>query len=196
MKQGGANEINWNLNSDRVAAQAALICSATPHIAHLVHAKEEFATRDVAGTAKIHPTSVNHRPARRAYWYVYHELRQAKAPYLYTTTAVSPLELALFADADSTVQSGSLYDHIWKAFGDDSWMFHADHWVPVVASIPSQKQSILRLRQMLMHDMLQQVALDPVSFAENEQYMDVIRYVLSALEQQRLAPLSERSKHL
>lgn len=195
----GPSEINWNLNSDRVAAQSALICSATPHIAHLVHAKEEFATRDVAGTAKIHPTSVNHRPARRAYWYVYHELRQGKAPYLYTTTAVSPLELALFADADSTMnsgpleQSGSLYEHIRKVFGDDSWMFHADHWVPVVASVPSQKESILRLRQMLMYDMLQQVALDPISFASNETYLEVVRYVLSALEQQRLPPLPERN---
>lgn len=196
---GGPNEIDWNLNSNRVAAQAALICAATPHIAHLVHAKEGFATRDVAGTAKIHPTSVNHRPSRRAYWYVYHELRQAKAPYLYTTTAVSPLELALFADADSLVrtgpnqQSGSLYEHIRKVFGDDSWMFHADHWVPVVASAPSQKETILRLRQMFMYDMLQQVALDPISFAKNEKYLEVVLYVLSALEQQRLPPQFERN---
>ena len=197
-----SSEINWNLNSNRVAAQAALICSATPHIAHLVHAKEGFATRDVAGTAKIHPTSVNHRPARRAYWYVYHELRQGKAPYLYTTTAVSPLELALFADADSLLrtgpneQSGSLYEHIRNVFGDDSWMFHADHWVPVVASIPLQKEAILRLRQMFMYDMLQQVALDPISFAKNEKYLEVVLYVLSALEQQRLPPPVERNIHL
>jgi HrpA-like RNA helicase len=195
----GPNEINWNLNSNRVATQAALICSATPHIAHLVHAKEGFSTRDVPGTAKIHPTSVNHRPARRAYWYVYHELRQAKAPYLYTTTAVSPLELALFADADSLLrmgpndQSGILYEHIKNVFGDDSWMFHADHWVPVVASIPSQKDTILRLRQMFMYDMLQQVALDPISFATNEKYFEVVLYVLSALEQQRLPPQAERN---
>lgn len=196
------NEINWNLNSNRVVAQAALICSATPHVAHLVHAKEGFATRDVPGTAKIHPTSVNHRVARRAYWYVYHELRQAKAPYLYTTTAVSPLELAHFADADSLLrtgpneQSGSLYQHIRQVFGDDSWMFHADHWVPVVASIPSQKDTILRLRQMLMFDMLQQVALDPISFAKNEKYLEVVLYVLSALEQQRLPPQAERKIHI
>lgn len=198
-ERGSGEAHNWNLNSNRVAAQAALICSATPHIAHFVHSKEEsFATRDAAGTAKIHPISVNHRPTRRAYWYVYHELRQAKAPYLYTTTAVSPLELALFADADSLARAGpndqsdSPYKHIYEVFGDDSWMFHADHWVPVVASIPSQKEAILRLRQMLMYDMLQQVALDPISFAKNEKYMEVVLYVLSALEQQRLPPQNER----
>jgi HrpA-like RNA helicase len=199
---GAPIEINWNLNSDRVAAQAALICSATPHIAHLVHGKEMFSTRDAAATAKIHPTSVNHRPARRAYWYVYHELRQAKAPYLYTTTAVSPLELALFADADllsrtgPTQQSGSFYEHIRNIFGDDSWMFNADHWVPVVASIPSQKETLLSLRQMLLYDMLQQVALDPVSFAQNEKFSEVVLYVLSALEQQRMPPQVARNIRL
>jgi HrpA-like RNA helicase len=193
-----SNEINWNLNSYRVAAQASLICSATPHIAHLVHGKEGFATRDASGTAKIHPTSVNHRPARRAYWYVYHELRQAKAPYLYTTTAASPLELALFADADAFLQagtkeqSGSLYEHIRQVLGDECWLFHADHWVPVVATASSQKNTILRLRQMFMYDMLQQVALDPISFAGSDEYKQIVLYALSALEQQRLPPLAEK----
>jgi HrpA-like RNA helicase len=196
LQTGEASEINWNTNSARVVAQAALICCATPHIAHLVNGKEDFATRDVAGAARINHSSVNCGSGRRAYWYVYHELRVVKTPNLYTTTAVSPLELALFTDSDFLLHSTkssidreiSLFEYMKEAFGDENWLFHADHWVPVVAANPSQRDAILRLRRLLMFEMLQQVAQNPISFAKNTSYQQVILYVLSALEQQRLPP--------
>jgi HrpA-like RNA helicase len=197
-----SSQVNWNANSHRVSAQAALICCATPHIAHLTHGKEELATRDVAGIAKIHPTSVNHKPSKRAYWYVYHELRASKAPYLYTTTAASPLELALFCDANTLLQSGNnngdqdVHQQIREAFGDESWLFNADHWVPVVATVSSQRNTLLRLRRILTYDMLQQVAQDPVNFAGNANYKKIILYVLSALEQQRLPPPPKKEFHI
>jgi HrpA-like RNA helicase len=195
-----SSKVNWNANSARVVAQAALICCATPHIAHLVNGKEDFATRDVAGTAKINHGSVNIGTSRRAYWYVYHELRVVKAPNLYTTTAVSPLELALFTDSDFLLHNLknnrdreiSLFEYMKEAFGDENWLFHADHWVPVVAANPSQRDALLRLRRLLMFEMLQQVAQNPLSFAQNTSYQQVVLYVLSALEQQRLPPGPEK----
>jgi hypothetical protein len=53
---------------------AALICMATPHIAHLVNGKMDFAARDVAAYARIHPSSINAGLKRRAHWYLYDEL--------------------------------------------------------------------------------------------------------------------------
>eukprot|EP00529_Nitzschia_sp_RCC80_P008148 CAMPEP_0113474346 /NCGR_PEP_ID=MMETSP0014_2-20120614/18534_1 /TAXON_ID=2857 /ORGANISM="Nitzschia sp." /LENGTH=1187 /DNA_ID=CAMNT_0000367185 /DNA_START=121 /DNA_END=3681 /DNA_ORIENTATION=- /assembly_acc=CAM_ASM_000159 len=94
--------VDWsifNANERRVAAQAALICGATPHIAHLIGGKGSFATRDAPGTARIHPNSINFDHSRRCHWYLYHELRTTKVPYMHVTTAASPLELALFCDS-------------------------------------------------------------------------------------------------
>lgn len=91
----------WNANSSRVAALVGLICAATPHIAHLTGGRSNFSTRDIVAKAKIHPSSANFQNDRRVHWYVYHELRTTKEPYLHVTTATSPLELALFAEVCS-----------------------------------------------------------------------------------------------
>jgi hypothetical protein len=90
------------------------------------------------------------------------------------TTAVSPLELALFAEAT------------WREQQHDSWLFVADQWVPVDVSKPSQRNALLKLRRLLMHDMLQQVAHDPVAVLASPTYERIVLFVLSALEQQRL----------
>lgn len=181
--------IDWNSNCDRVAAQVSLICGATPHIAHLVNDTTDFATRDVAGTAKIHPTSVNSDRRKRAHWYVYHELRATKAPYLHTTTAASPLELALFSDPSSPINAGhtdmSRAGCLDDLYGDDNWLFNADQWVPCVVSDPSQHSAFVKLRRLLLNDMLQQVAHDPTEFASNSSYAQIVLFVLSAVEQQR-----------
>lgn len=185
-------ETNWNANGHRVAAQVGLICGATPHIAHLVNGKSNFATRDVAGNAKIHPTSVNFGIDRRAHWYVYHELRATKAPYLHVTTAASPLEMALFSDAscsmDPDVSSGEddIYERLDDLCNDGDWLFLADQWVPVAVSSQAQRQAFVKLRRLLMHDMLQQVAQDPTRFSSDPLYEQIVLFVLSALEQQRI----------
>lgn len=186
----------WNANSHRVAAQAAIICGVTPHIAHLVNGRGDFATRDVAGNAKIHPGSVNFSHDRRAHWYMYHELRTTRAPYLHVTTAASPLELALFSDStyhswlddDEEKEDGEELldlDHGYD-FGSDNWLFIADQWVPVEVSAASQRETFTRLKRVLMYNMLQQVAHDPRAFADNETYRQLVLFVLAAIEQQRL----------
>jgi HrpA-like RNA helicase len=164
----------WNVHSNRFAAQVGLVCAGTPHIAHLISGKNGFATRDVPGTARIHPSSINFDNLRRVHWYVYNELRATRSPYLHVTTAVSPLELALFAEAT------------WREQQHDSWLFVADQWVPVDVSKPSQRNALLKLRRLLMHDMLQQVAHDPVAVLASPTYERIVLFVLSALEQQRL----------
>jgi HrpA-like RNA helicase len=180
---------NWNANSHRVAAQVGLICAATPHIAHLVNARHEFATRDVVSHARMHPTSVNFKNENRAHWYVYHELRTSKEAYLNVTTAASPLDLALFSYASSMVDSddeSGFRNGIQALVEDDDWLFIADQWVPVVVSVPSQRRAFAVLRRLLTHDMLQQVAQNPATFSSMEEYEQVILFVLSAVEQQRL----------
>jgi HrpA-like RNA helicase len=180
---------NWNANSHRVAAQVGLICAATPHIAHLVNARYEFATRDVVSHARMHPTSVNFENENRSHWYVYHELRASKEAYLNVTTAASPLDLALFSYASSMVDSddeSGFRNGLQALVEDDDWLFIADQWVPVVVSVPTQRGAFAVLRRLLTHDMLQQVAQNPATFSSNEEYEQIILFVLSAVEQQRL----------
>jgi ATP-dependent RNA helicase DHX57 len=172
----------WNIHGDRFAAQVGLVCGATPHIAHLVTGKNGFATRDVAGTARIHPSSINFDNTRRVHWYVYNELRATKSPYLHLTTAVSPLELALFAEASSSEIGDG-----WGEQHHGNWLFVADQWVPVDVPKSSHRDTLLKLRRLLMHDMLQQVAQDPASILASPAHERILLFVLSALEQQRLS---------
>ena len=195
----------WNANNHRVAAQAALICGATPHVAHLVHWKSDFATRDVPGQAKIHPSSVNFDHSKRAHWYLYSELRSTRQPYLHITTAVSPLELALFSDSsvldlshDNEVHDDENLDGTEGKTNkpsittpkdnryDNVWSFIVDQWVPVDVAHKSQRETFLQLKGLLMHDMLQQVAGDPKAFLENEDFAQLILHVLAAIEHQRI----------
>jgi HrpA-like RNA helicase len=193
----------WNENGRRVSALAGLICCATPHIAHLVRGKAGFSTRDVAAKAKIHPSSVNFDNSRRVHWYVYNELRTTKQPYMHVTTAVSPLELALFAeastlsqeesDSEEDIDSYSEDDEDYSFYGwdqddkDHSWLFIADQWIPVEVSKPSQRDTFLKLRNLLMGSMLQQVSQDPEAVLEHPEYKKIVLFVLSALDQQRLS---------
>jgi hypothetical protein len=131
-KTGTLDWAQWNIYGDRFAAQVGLVCGATPHIAHLVTGGNGFATRDFAGTAVIHPNSINFDKTRRVHWYVYNELRATKSPYLHVTTAVSPLELALFAEGSS-----SEIEYGWGEQQHGNWLFIADQWVPVDVSKPS-----------------------------------------------------------
>ena len=182
----------FNTNRGRTGAIAALICGVSPHIAHLTNERIYFATRDVPGTAKIFPGSINAAPSRRAHWYVYHELRTTSAPFLHRTTAVSPLELALFSEASDGSEllgEGSLSDQEWeKAFplGTGDWVFLVDQWVPVHAS-GKQRTTFLKLRRLLTSDMLQQVAMDPVVQLKDPTVQRIVWFVLSALERLRVA---------
>jgi Helicase associated domain (HA2) len=189
-------EIDWNANSARVVVQAALICCATPRVAHLVQGTDGFATRDVAGTAAIHPSSVNHATSNRAYWYLYQELQlDGERPYLLTTTAVSPLEIALFCDSDFLLRPkheddvvNDLYGHIKHAFGDENWLYHVDRWIPIVTNEPRQRVALQHLRRVLMYDMMLWAARDPVRYARIPGYHDILHFVLSSLENQRIPP--------
>jgi HrpA-like RNA helicase len=182
------DEVNWNGNSKRVAARVALICCATPFIAHLVGGRSEFATRDLPGTAKMHPASLNFPHEKRAHWYVYHELRATKEAYLTVTTAASPLDLALFADASTrSEESEDGIDVLEDFYTDSDWLFVADQWVPVVTRSPVQRQAIRKLRRLLTYDMLQYVSIDPVRFSSGELYEQIVLFTLSAIERQRVA---------
>jgi hypothetical protein len=182
----------WNANNHRVSAQAGLICGATPHIAHLVNGRSDFATRDVAGFAKIHPSSVNFCHDRRAHWYMYQELRTTNAPYLHVTTACSPLELALFSDSTGNWSGeedvDDLDEHYESLYDEpsDDWLFIADQWVPIDVSAESQRQTFTRLKRMLTFDMLQQVVQDPGAFVDNQKYECLVLFVLAAIDLQRL----------
>lgn len=180
-------EVNWNANSHRVAAKVGLICCATPYIAHLVGRRNEFATRDLPGTAKIHPSSLNFSHDKRAHWYVYNELRVTKEAYLTVTTAASPLDLALFTDASArSEESDTGVDVLEDFYDDDDWLFVADQWVPVVTKSFSQRQAIRKLRRLLTYDMLQYVSLDPIKFSSGELFEHIVLFTLSAIERQRL----------
>jgi hypothetical protein len=113
---------NWNANSHRVAAQVGLICAATPHIAHLVNARYEFAKRDVVSHARMHPTHVNFENENRSHWYLYHELRASKEAYL---------------NVDSDDESG-FRNGLQAQVEDNDWVSIADQRVPVVVSVPTQ----------------------------------------------------------
>jgi len=180
-KRAASRLYRWDGNGHRHAALAALICVGTPHIAHLVCGKNDFATRDVPGFARIHPSSVNQGATRRTHWYLYDQLRTTKAPYLHLTTAVSPFELALFSEAsDFEFDTTSVEQYA------DKLLYIADQWVPVQISVSKQKEFFLRLRELLTNDMLQELAEDPESVVTNSTYQHIILHVLSAIEQQRM----------
>lgn len=164
----------WNANQGRLAALAALVCNATPHIAHLTNGTWDFSTRDVAGTAKIHPSSINFKPDHVCHWYLYSELRTTSAPFLHITTAASPLELALFTEA-TTLDNEQKHDFPNK----DDWLFIADQWVPVDLSQISQRKTFWRLRRLLTRS-------DATSVLSNPLYDRIILFILSSIEQQRL----------
>jgi HrpA-like RNA helicase len=214
-----ANPMQWNENADRVAALVGLVCSATPHIAHVVTNDSGFSTRDVVENARMHPSSVNFKGGNRTHWYVYNELRVTKRPYLHATTAVSPLDLALFADASdvkttapeedndsemdasSDIESDSgwarkavKFDDRRKAEtggdgDDDDWLFVVDQWVPVAVADASQRDAVLGLRRALTGDLLQLVARDPGAFLASPQYSELVLYALAALEHERVVTL-------
>jgi len=192
------NSLGWdalNSNEHRVAAQAALICCATPHIAHLVAGKGVFATRD-AITARIHPSSINFDHSVRSHWYLYHELRTTTAPYMHVTTAASPLELALFCDSSvgtSQQPDGDLSDFEYSVEENEEWAEKeewidiADQWVPVSVTTFPQRNSFIKLRRVLNFNMLNHVAYDPESFLKEERYERLVLCVFSSMEQERIA---------
>jgi Oligonucleotide/oligosaccharide-binding (OB)-fold len=164
-----------------------LICCATPYIAHLVGGRNDFATRDMPGNAKIHPSSTNFSYDKRAHWYVYNELRVTKEAYLTITTAASPLDLALFTDASTrSEEADNGVDVLEDFYNDDDWLFVADQWVPVVTKSFVQRQAIRKLRRLLTYDMLQYVAIDPIKFSSGELYEQIVLFTLAAIERQRL----------
>ena len=205
----------WNTNSDRVGAIVSLLCCATPHIAHLVQGKNGFATRDIPGYARMHPSSVNFDKSRRVHWYVYNELRTTKSPYLHVTTAVSPLEVAMFSEASANIIPPTR--ETTNAGGDDNdtqggddkdewdygttpaaptisidnatkeWLFVIDQWIPVAVTNPSQRETFVKLRNLLMHDLPQQITLNPSAFvAADSDAKELVLLVLSAIEQYRI----------
>lgn len=177
---------DWNTNGHRVGAQAALIVSATPHIAHLVSGSNYFATRDLYD-AVIHPNSNNYQSFMRVHWYVYHELRKTSQPFLNVTTAVSPLDIAMFSDPQSddallnTVLSSEKLNH-----GKLDWLFVADDWVPVDVAKSIQRADFMKLKHLFTNEILQHIAQEPAAAIENEDYNSLTLHILSALEQQRL----------
>jgi HrpA-like RNA helicase len=166
----------WNSNSHRIAACVGIICCASTHIAHLMHA-DCFATRDRLGDAKMHPSSVNRDVRRRAHWYLYQELRTTKEPYLHITTAASPLDLALFSEPSSLGNNDEC---------QDEWHFVVDQWVPVKVKSPEQCESLLKLRHLLTYDLLQRIAQDRKSVLEDKITEELVLHVLSAIELQRV----------
>jgi len=179
----------WNENSHRLASLVALVCTASPHIAHLVRNDNSFSTRDVVEEARMHPSSVNFPDERRVPWYCYNELRATKKPYLLGTTAVSPLDLALFSDSsDGKIDESTWEGDVPTNISDDEWLFLVDQWVPVSVADPKHRETFLKLRKMLTDVMLQQVAMDPASALTSPEYKKIVQYTLSALEQQRLSP--------
>lgn len=177
---------DWNINGDRLGAQAGLICSASPFIAHLVTGKNYFATRDKAGDASIHPSSVNFDNSLRVHWYTYNELRTTTAPYLHVTTAASPLELALFSDSDFSPSEAEEIEARLESKELHEWLFMADQWVPVAASLPAQQRTIWNLKRWLTYDLLQDVVQNPAQVCSDPDHEQLIYYVLSAIEQQRV----------
>ena len=177
----------WNANSHRTAAVIGLVCSATPHIAHLVRNENSFTTRNVAEKARIHPSSVNHPDINRVAWYCYSELRATTKPYLLITTAVSPLDLALFSDAsDDKLPAGALPEGETLEISDDEWLFLVDEWVPVSVADLSQRRAVLLLRNMLTKIMPEQLAVDPGSVLACPEYEKIVLFAISAVEQERM----------
>lgn len=187
----GTDFSKWNDNGYRIASMGALVCSATPHIAHLVGGDGDFSTRDFAGDARLHPGSGNFSSTLYP-WYIYNELRVTKRPYLHGTTAVSPLDLALFAEASDMSVVPALPD---QSPAEESkkrnWMYIVDQWVPVEVSDPSQRQTLMKLRRVLDR-MLQQVAQDPHAVESSPQYQEIIHYVLSSMEHQRTPSIDDQ----
>jgi HrpA-like RNA helicase len=177
---------NWNQNSDRMGAQASLICTASPYIAHLVSGRSYFATRDVAGDAILHPSSINFDNSMRVHWYTYFELRTTKSPYLHVTTAASPLELALFSDCGFSPSDKEEIEKRLNSLVSNEWMFIADQWVPVAAALTSQRHVIWGLKRWLTYDVLQDVVQNPGRVAADEDAQKLMLYVISAIEQQRM----------
>ena len=173
---------SWNTNTHRLGAIAALISNTTPHVAHLVGGMSNFATRDIAGMAKIHPASTNFDAGHRTHWYLYHELRITKVPYLHGTTAVSPLEVALFANASEDHFQSPPSSLSMSPYG----LFVVDQWVPVDVTAPSQRDTFLKLRHVLTFQILQQLAVDHRIVLSDTNYHQMVLLVLSAIEEQRL----------
>eukprot|EP00977_Amphora_coffeiformis_P027211 scaffold34595_cov160-Amphora_coffeaeformis.AAC.21 len=189
MKDHLPKPLSWNIfnsNEHRVAAQAALICGATPHIAHLVAGKGVFATRD-AIAARIHPSSVNFDHSRRSHWYLYHELRTTKAPYMHVTTAASPLELALFCDSSAGTVSDSEHTEDEEWGEKEEWVYIADQWVPVSVATFPQRNSFIKLRRVLNFDLLNHIASDPQAFVNEKRYEQLVLCIFSSMEQERIA---------
>jgi HrpA-like RNA helicase len=178
---------NWNLNSERLGAQASLICAASPYIAHLTSGRSFFATRDVAGDAILHPSSVNFNNTMRVHWYTYFELRTTKSPYLHVTTAASPLELALYSDCGfSPADKEAIQKRMNSPVLAAEWLFIADQWVPVALAQTSQRHLIWGLKRWLTYDLLQDVVQEPGKVAADEDVQKLMLYVISAIEQQRM----------
>lgn len=176
----------WNLNSNRLGAQASLICSSSPHIAHLVTGKNFLATRDVAGEALIHPSSVNFDNSTRVHWYTYYELRTTRAPYLHVTTAASPLELALYSDCGFSLSETEKVKFGSEKSEFSEWLFIADQWVPVAASFSTQQHTIWNLKRWLTYELLQDIVQDPARICSDPDHEQLVHYVISAIEQQRV----------
>mmetsp|Transcript_33069 Transcript_33069/g.80358 ORF Transcript_33069/g.80358 Transcript_33069/m.80358 type:complete len:1277 (+) Transcript_33069:152-3982(+) len=173
----------WNENGDRVGAQACMISVVSQHVASLVDGRGAFATRDCAGTARIHPSSINYSHDKRAHWYLYNDLRKTSHPYLHVTTAASPLEVALFCSGGTRTKLDDDMEVIKDML---NWSHVADQWIPVqVVGKKIFREVFPRLKEILNHDMLNEVSRDPDSFLQNKDYKLLVDLVMSAVEQQR-----------
>lgn len=138
-----------------------------------------------------------------AHWYVYNELRTTNQPYMHVTTAVSPLEVALFSEAGGMEMTASGDDDdsdevgctvVWESvkemerlLANEDWLFFIDQWVPVEASSKKQRRAFLKLRRLLTYELPQQIAEDPSTALGRPGVLQLVLFVLSAIEQQRVA---------
>jgi HrpA-like RNA helicase len=196
LKNTGANDVEadwatWNANDDRLAALAGLLCVSTPRVAHLV-SRSHLVTNDYQGTARIHPNSVNAGPQRRAHWYLYNESKPSPDSniYLDVTTAVSPVELALFSEGkplETMCDKDDKTNAFQQLIHKDNVIFLADGWIPVSFMDPAQLHVLKKLRNLLRGDMLQQVVQDPHSLMTDPLHEQLIICVLDAIEHHRKA---------
>ena len=119
-------------NDKRLGIHVALACYGMQHVAHLI-GSHEFATRDLCG-AYLHPGSVNFRGSsatsssmstESASWFLYQKVVKTSKPFMSVTTAVSPIDIALFAGTckESTDLTG--------ADDDAAHALLIDDWIPV-----------------------------------------------------------------
>jgi hypothetical protein len=165
-------------NDKRLGLHIALICCAMQNVAHLVGGSYQYATRYLA-EAFVHPSSVNFSKREgNVFWYMYLRLVQTKRPFMSVTTAVSPVDIALFAGSSDLVESregdymtnASCLSEVTKS------PFIIDDWIPVrrleklADGRCSSLEPFLNARRLLNHSMarISEDAKRPLSDTQKE----------------------------